>query len=133
MTEEQKSKNIEYWKKGSLSDLSAALDISNLAKKHAHSLFFLHLSIEKSLKALFVQLNGNFAPLTHNLLMLVQKCELNIEPSDTLILSEINEFNLETRYPNEIDDLLIIATEEFTLKYLNEGQRIQKWILSQLK
>lgn len=133
MTEEQRRKNIEYWQRGSLNDLRAAFDIAQLAKKNTHSLFFLHLSIEKGLKALFVYKNSDFAPLSHNLLMLSQKCGVEFSLDDSNILSEINEFNLETRYPNEIEDLNNVATDSFTLKYLNEGQRIQKWILDQLK
>ncbi len=133
MTEEQKQKNVEYLKDGSLSDYQAAQAIAQLAKKNAHALFFLHLSIEKALKALFVQNISDFAPLSHNLLMLAQKCACNFEQSDKYILSDINEFNLSTRYPSEIDELQKIATDDFTNRYLTEGQRIQQWILAQLK
>lgn len=133
MTEEQKIKNIEYWRQGCLGDLQAAIDIACLAKKNAHALFFLHLSIEKGLKALFVQNMSQFAPLTHNLLMLAQKAGVNIELPDSQLLSDINEFNLATRYPNEIEEIQKIATDEFTSKFLAEGQRIQLWILAQLK
>ena len=133
MTEQQKQKNIEYWRQGSEKDLKAAVDIARLAHKNSHSLFFLHLSIEKAMKALFVFNNSNFAPLTHNLLALATHSKLVLDSDQTELIAAINDFNLQTRYPNEIDELERLATAEFTERHLNDGEKIQKWILGKLK
>lgn len=133
MNEQQKEKNILHWKQGSLNDLQAAVDIASLARKNSHALFFLHLSVEKALKAFFVYKFSAFAPLSHNLLMLCERCEIGLDEDQSKLISEINDFNLEMRYPNEIDELEKLATDSFTQSYLTNGAKIQKWILEKLK
>lgn len=67
MNSEQKRKSILYWSQSSEKDLVAAKNMAKLAKTNSQPLLFLHLSIEKALKALFVHLSTEFAPLSHNL------------------------------------------------------------------
>jgi HEPN domain-containing protein len=65
---------------------------------YASGLFFLHLRLEKSLKAIYVKNNSAHAPFTHNLLGLVEEIGLAVPDVDLQLLAEMNEFNLEARY-----------------------------------
>ena len=70
---QDKERHIEYWKLSAADDLEA-IDFLLNGKKYVQSLFFTHLSLEKILKALWVQNNeNNIPPKTHNLYFLYQE------------------------------------------------------------
>lgn len=99
MNEINQQKLVEYWKEASVDDLQSSKDIIENTKSYIQGLFFLHLAIERNLKALFVFIHKKHAPLSHNLLNLLQKC--NVENFDSKFentLVEINQFNIEMRY-----------------------------------
>ena len=123
---------IDYWTQGSAEDLKNALEIIHQTSRYASGLFFLHLCLEKALKALYVQKNSEYAPFTHNLLSLLVKIDLTLPDADVQILSEINEFNLEARYPDDKFSLYQRATKEVATYYLTECLRLQSWILKTL-
>ena len=124
---------IAYWQKGAEDDLNTAKDICHKADRYGASLFFLHLSIEKSLKSFFVKKHKNYAPLTHNLLSLAKLCEIELTPERENILSEINEFNMASRYPSEKNRFYSEATKEFADEYLTKGTKLYLWISDNLK
>ena len=71
------------------------------AKKYDWCLFIGHLVLEKSLKAVFVNANENRVPTkTHNLVKLAEVSSLDLTDEQKVFLGEVNDFNLETRYPD---------------------------------
>ena len=46
---------IDYWTQGSAEDLKNALEIIHQTSRYASGLFFLHLCLEKALKAEFTR------------------------------------------------------------------------------
>ncbi|MBL6990270.1 MAG: HEPN domain-containing protein [Bacteriovoracaceae bacterium] len=133
MDESKKKRLLAYWVKGSNLDFLAATDISLHTKSYVQALFFLHLSIEKALKALYVNEFSEHAPFCHGLLYLTAECKLKLDDKKQEVLADINEFNLETRYPDEEFELNKKATKNFTQKYINNGEDIRQWILEKLK
>ena len=85
----QKKKLVEYWQMGSVKDLETATDIISKTTRYAGGLFFLHLSIEKKLKALFVHKNGEQSPFSHNLVSLVEKCASSPESMGVIWLGQV--------------------------------------------
>ncbi len=71
------NKQIEYWEIGANQDIETA-DILISKEKILHGLFFCHLSIEKILKAHYVKNQRKFAPKTHDLIYLLDKCKINL-------------------------------------------------------
>lgn len=122
-----------YWNDGAQEDLETAQLVFFKAQRFGPSLFFLHLSLEKRLKALFVKKLGLYAPLTHNLLSLAQRCELDMTPERETLLADINEFNMATRYPSEKSRFYANASKEMVEKYLNQGIELHTWISENLK
>lgn len=130
---EQQRKLINYWLRGSEEDFKTAKAVLENTDRYASALFFMHLCLEKALKALFVATFAEHAPFTHSLLNLVEKLSLAVGESARLTLATINEFNLESRYPDEKYSLMTIATQEYAAKYLSETGILRAWILETLK
>ena len=67
----KKQELINYWIKSYDYDFEASEDLCK-SGKYSHALFFGHLAVEKILKALFVKINDDYPPRTHNLMMLTK-------------------------------------------------------------
>lgn len=91
-------RQISHWLAGSAEDFDVASSLVDQGKIR-HGLFFAHLSLEKSLKALFCQNQQELAPPIHNLLRLADKAGLALNPHQRELLAEVNSFNIEGRYP----------------------------------
>jgi HEPN domain-containing protein len=123
---------IDYWIKGSQEDLLGAKEIINQTSRYVSGLFFLYLALEKALKALYCKTMNSHAPYSQNLLGLTEKIGLTLADSEVQILAEINEFNLEARYPDDKFSLQKRATKAFAIEYLQKAETLQTWIFERL-
>jgi len=123
-----KAKLIKYWQEGSALDFASAKDIIEKTKRYTHAAFFLHLSVEKNLKAKYIERHGKHAPFSHNLLFLAREASINLSDVQEKLLSEVNEFNLEATYPDDIMALQAKINNEFIQKYLQQVEEFLKWI-----
>lgn len=121
-------KLIQYWEKGSTLDWQTSTEILNGTQRFSAALFYLHLSLEKSFKAKLVSRTKAHAPYTRNLLHLVEKLGWEVDDATLNILAQINDFNLEARYPDEKREFELKATKEFANEFLEKGRDILKWI-----
>ena len=122
---------IEYWIKGSEEDYKTAKALID-SKRFAHALFFCHLTIEKTLKALVVKHTQKHARLDHNLIRLSESTGLSLSEEQLNALTEINSFNISGRYDDEKFEFHKKATQEFTEKYFNETTNLYLWLKKQL-
>jgi len=98
MTIEQ---SINHWVTDSDKDFNTMLSMFK-SKHYTWCLFVGHLSLEKLLKAKFIQVHKNVnVPKIHDLLSLAIKC--NIEPNSEQEnkLDLVTSFNLATRYQDQ--------------------------------
>jgi HEPN domain-containing protein len=128
---EKKQVLINYWVKSSDYDFQAAEDLQK-TEKFSHALFFGHLAVEKILKALFVKINEDYPPKTHNLMMLVKNIGLEIDETQLDLLIEVNTFNIEARYPDEKLEFYERCTALFAEQKMNEIKGIIKWLKEKL-
>ena len=92
------------------------------------------LVLEKSLKAFYVKDNENrMPPKTHNLVKLAEKTTIPLNAELKLFLDEVNDFNLEVRYPEYKQEFYKTCTKKFAEEYLNRIKEQYKWIKSLLK
>ena len=91
-------KHISHWLAGSAEDWDVAQNLIQ-QNKIRHGLFFAHLALEKLLKAHYCRTKQKVAPMTHNLLRLVDETDLSLEGEHRALLAECNAFNIEGRYP----------------------------------
>lgn len=121
----------KYWIDSSNDDFDTAKTLFN-NKKYTGSMFFLHLSLEKMLKGVFVNQNTEEPPFTHNL----QKLGLNIGSIDKekmVLLAQITTFNIAARYDDYKREFHKICDKKFAEKYLKLGEELLKWLKSQMK
>jgi HEPN domain-containing protein len=113
------AKQIAYWKHSADEDFVVAGELVEKGR-YRHGLFFMHLALEKLLKAHVCKRTGALAPKIHNLIRLAELGQLRI-PEDILnAMAKLNEFNLEGRYPivaplsrSETDNYMAMAKETF--------------------
>lgn len=122
---------IIYWRRLSNYDLKTANALYE-KRQYPYTLYFLHLSTEKLLKAVFLSQKKKDTPRTHNLIYLAQNCNIELEEKYWNLLAELNEFNLESRYPEYKMSLYKIATKKYTLNYLNNTKEIIKCLKKKL-
>jgi HEPN domain-containing protein len=123
MNEKQK-KRFEFWKNSSEEEIQAASVLLE-KKKLRQSLFFVHLSLEKILKALFIKKKGEHPPITHNLKYLAKKIDLELTENMDSFLIEATAFNIETRYPDEESPPLEI---KYVKEKYNEALEVLEWL-----
>jgi HEPN domain-containing protein len=97
-------------------------------------LFFAHLVLEKLLKAHHVKDNaGDFSPRTHNLLLLSEQTGLSPSDEQLRIFSQMNQFQIEGRYPDYKLTMFKLATQSFTQDLLQEVEIVKSWLTSTLQ
>jgi HEPN domain-containing protein len=114
-------RQIAHWRKGAEEDLAVGRElIAN--KRLRHGLFFLHLALEKALKAIVCRITGATPPKIHNLTRLSELAQVVPTQRQLDLLADMNVFNLEGRYPEtlptqptaeEIRDILARVEEVF--------------------
>lgn len=124
-------KIIAYWIKSSEEDLKTAENLFK-SKRYSHCLFFCHLFVEKTLKALVTKKENKPAPYGHNLLRFAELSHLKFSESQLDLLAEITTFNIEARYNDYKFQFYKKATKEYTQKYFKRTKEIYLWIKKQL-
>ncbi len=122
---------IEYWITSSKDDLDTAKKLFE-AKKYHHSLFFVHLALEKILKAIYASKQKQAALPIHDLVRLAQKAAVEINSEMTLRLAEISTFNVAARYDDYKFEFYKKATHEYAKKWLAIGTKLYTIFLHQL-
>jgi AbiV family abortive infection protein len=118
---------VKYWRTASKEDFDSA-EILFENKKYHHALFFCHLSIEKTLKAIIVKSTKTAPPLIHDLVRLAEKAKLPLNDSQMNELAEITTFNIEARYDDYKLSFRKKAKRRFSLKYLEKTKEILQWL-----
>lgn len=121
-------KQIEYWHQSAVEDWQVAQDL--LAQgRIRHGLFFVHLSLEKLLKAAVCQHTQDLAPRLHNLVRLAELTGSSWNETQIDTLAELNILNIEGRYP----DMLQIPPSLKTAQcYLEQATEVYQWLMQQL-
>ncbi|KKQ92630.1 MAG: HEPN domain protein [Candidatus Woesebacteria bacterium GW2011_GWA2_40_7] len=123
---------LKYWKESAQDTLDTSDRLFDSQKFH-HSLFFLHLTLEKILKALYIYTKNESPPPIHDLVRLAEKCFDKIDESTKLELAEISTFNVSARYDDYKLQFYKKATKEYAQKWRGIGKRIFNQYLSQIK
>src|SRR3990167_736855 len=114
---------IKYWRESASDSLDTSKTLFMPGKYH-HCLFFLHLAIEKMLKAVFVKQKNATPPPTHDLVRLAEAAGVPTPETRKLELAEISSFNVSARYDDYKKQFYAKATKEYTEKLLDKGKTI---------
>ncbi len=125
----EKKEHIAYWIQSAEHDLDTAVSLFK-ASKYDWCLFISHLVLEKTLKAVFVHNNNKLPPKTHNLVKLAELSALKLTEKQKFFLDEINDFNLEVRYPDFRFVFYKKCTREFAEGYFIKIKECYEWLKS---
>ncbi|MEK6752445.1 MAG: HEPN domain-containing protein [Chloroflexota bacterium] len=120
---------IEYWRSLVSKDLTIAEKLIIRDSEAAYGLFFVHMAVEKIIKAHVVKQTRTFPPKNHNLMALANlgKLELSHEQSD--FCGKINVYNIEARYPGIFAESPKV---EKASEYLAYAKELIAWLTAQL-
>lgn len=123
----------EYWIETSKDTMDSSVKLFEQGK-YVHSMFFLHLALEKMLKGLYINKNKEEAPYGHSLQVLISKIK-NISPDSDImkLLTEVTTFNIAARYNDYKKSFYKTCDRNFALNYLNKGKEVIVWMESLLK
>ena len=118
-------KHVEYWRCGALEDWEVGAKLVCEGKTR-HGLFFLHLALEKALKALVTIHTGEVAPRIHNLVRLAEIAGLTLDDHRMDALADMNQFQIEGRYP---ELLPTSPTQDEAEGFLKLAMEIFQWLM----
>ncbi len=128
-----KEEHVKYWIESAEHDLETAESLM-ISKKYDWSLFIGHLVLEKILKAIFVLKNNNkVPPKIHNLVRLSELANLDLNEDKRYLFDEINDFNLEARYPDYKQEFYKTCTKEYAEEYMLKIKETYRWLKSLTK
>ena len=127
-----KDEIVKRWLEGSEDAWMTAQSLFE-SKRFHHCLFFVQLALEKLIKALTYHLLDDHPVSTHNLVLLVQKLNLNISIEMELQLTEISAFNISARYDDIKQALYKKATLEYTKEWMDTTEKLMNYFRSMIK
>jgi HEPN domain-containing protein len=130
--DQKKKEKVKYWLDSAEDDWKVAKHLFEKGD-YSYSLFFGHLAIEKSLKAVYVERLNDNPPFTHRLVSLAEKASLKLSEEKLRLLETVTDFNMEARYPDEKFSFKKKCTRKFTQKYLAKIEVIRKWLVKQIQ
>jgi HEPN domain-containing protein len=120
-----KQEHIAYWLAQADDDWQT-VDILFAGGKYLQTLFWAHLVLEKICKCLWIQHNsGNVPPRSHNLNRLLALANIVLTDEQHSFLAEINQFQLEGRYPDYIANMRLLCTREVTSDYIHQTNALR--------
>lgn len=121
------NKQITFWRDSALEDWEVARQLVDTGRTR-HGLFFVHLALEKMLKAIVCKHTQDLAPRLHNLIRLSELANLSSDEDKLAILAEMNAFHLEGRYP---ETLMVPPSKEDALICVNKAEEVFRWLMNQ--
>lgn len=119
-------KHVAYWRDGAQEDWDAAQELVRRGRTR-HGLFFAHLALEKSLKAVICRKTSDVPPRIHNLVRLAEISGAELDDTRRNVLADMNAFNIEGRYPDSIGLAPDIPAAE---EYCRRAAEVLEWLMS---
>jgi len=121
-------KHISYWRETAQEDWDVGFKLID-AGHTRHGLFFVHLALEKLLKALVCKHTGDIAPRIHNLLRLVELTGIAVTTAQLNTLADMNAFHIEGRYP---ESMTPPPTAQEARAYMAAAEEVYQWLTKKL-
>jgi HEPN domain-containing protein len=126
-----KKERVAYWLSSADFDWKVCRHLLE-KRDYSYALFFAHLTVEKTLKALVAARSDQSPPMTHRLLRLAELAGLDLDAARMELLEAVTDFNLEARYPDESFSFRKKCTPKFTKAYIVKIRGLRTWLRRQL-
>ena len=120
----------EEWLKQADYDMGTA-DAMFRSGRYFYAVFMCHLSIEKSLKSLYVKVVDDIPPKTHNLLYLLNKIGKKPEQALEKFMTKLNIASVATRYPDDLAKIQAAYTADITKDMITKSKEVLAWVKTQ--
>jgi HEPN domain-containing protein len=128
-----KQQHIDYWRNTAVEDW-ATVEVLFSTKRYPHCLFWAHLVLEKLAKAHWVKAHeDDIPPKVHNIVWLLEESGVDLEEDMMAFLVKFNRFQLSTRYPDYMNKLYMMCTEDFTVQELEKIKKTRTCLLEMLQ
>ncbi len=121
-------KQIAHWRNGANEAWDAAVDMITKGGRIQFGLFFVHLALEKVIKAHIWRALQRMPPHIHNLTRLAEIANLPLDVENRKVLAEINEFNIEGRYSDLVGPPISLQDAK---GYLRRAKGTFEWLKKQ--
>jgi len=124
---------MNYWIESSDRDYES-MKKNYETKQFTWALFIGHLTLEKLLKAIYAKLNEDspYPPKIHNLNILAERCNIELDERKTKILMTCNSFNISARYEDYKNEFYERCTEEYTFEQIKNIEEVRTWLKKML-
>ena len=102
------------------------------SKSFGWSLFLGHISVEKLLKAVYVNKYRKHAPFLHNLYRLAELSNIDLTDEQSDWLDKVTSFNLNARYDDYKREFYSLCTPEFAKELIEKIKILREWIKQML-
>jgi len=118
---------IKYWTRSASEDLVTAESLFKTSR-FLPCLFYCHLFVEKTIKALIVKKTGKPAPYGHKLSRLAKLTSVTFSSKQLDLLDDLTSFNIKARYEDYKLKMYKKATKDYTKNYLVKAKEIYLWL-----
>lgn len=84
------------------------------------------------LKGIIAKTTGEMPPRIHNLMQLVKRAGLEPDEEQSLLMRELSQYYIQSRYPQEIETVLPFAGAEVSRDTLERTEKIVEWLSSMI-
>ncbi|MBU1671697.1 MAG: HEPN domain-containing protein [Actinobacteria bacterium] len=120
------------WIEQSKYDLETARAMLD-SSRYLYVLFCCQQALEKILKAIIVKRSGDMPPRIHNLMRLAEKGQIVLSDERADFVRELSAYYIQTRYPEELAQLLSDVDEEMARRILEQAKELFSWLESILE
>jgi HEPN domain-containing protein len=103
------------------------------AGRNIYCVFMCHLSIEKALKALYLEVSGKNPPKVHSLVYFAQSIKLDLSEEYRDFIEKLDEVSVPVRYPEELSKMLKDYDRTRTKNIYLKSKEILEWLKAKLK
>ncbi|KKM12716.1 hypothetical protein SY88_02285 [Clostridiales bacterium PH28_bin88] len=117
----------ENWLASADYDLATARSMFRV-KRYVYTIYFAHLAVEKTLKALVSEIMGQSPPKIHNLIRLVDLAGVEPPEEMRLFIGELNSVAGTIRYPEDLNNLIAAYPRLVANQYLKRAEQVIEWL-----
>jgi len=100
--------------------------------RYFYAVFMCHQAVEKSIKGLYQHKFNESPPRVHNLVYLLSKLGISLPDKTGRFIVRLNEANIATRYPEDLERLQNNYTKDVAFEVLAGSKEVIQWIKEQL-
>ena len=102
------------------------------SERYLYVVFCCQQAVEKMIKGVIAKVTGTAPPRIHNLMQLARRAGLEPDAEQAVLMRELSEYYVETRYPEEIEPVSSAAWQEIAQDALQRTEEMVRWLSSMI-